>query len=48
MKQYINKADLVAKIRRRFDEYSTSILKHYDAYKEAVEAALKYSLENVI
>ena len=35
MNQYINKADLVAKIRRRFDEYSTSILKHYDACKEA-------------
>lgn len=35
MAQYLNKADVVAEIRRRFDEYSSSILKHYDACKEA-------------
>ena len=35
MAQYIDKDALVAKIERRFDEYSSSILKHYDACKEA-------------
>lgn len=35
MIQYINKSALVAEIRKRFDEYSSSILKHYDACKEA-------------
>ena len=35
MAQYIDKAALVAEIERRFDEYSSSILKHYDACKEA-------------
>lgn len=33
--QYIDKDALVAKIKRRFDECSSSILKHYDACKEA-------------
>lgn len=31
----IDKDALVAEIERRFDEYSSSILKHYDACKEA-------------
>ena len=35
MAQYIDKDALVAKIKRRFDECSSSILKHYDACKEA-------------
>ena len=35
MAQYINKDALVAEIEKRFDEYSSSILKHYDACKEA-------------
>ena len=35
MKQYIDKAEVIAKIKKRFDEYSSSILKHYDACKEA-------------
>ena len=35
MKRYIDKDALVAEIGRRFDEYSSSILKHYDACKEA-------------
>lgn len=35
MAQYIDKDALVAKIERRFDECSSSILKHYDACKEA-------------
>ena len=35
MEQYIKKSALVAVIRKRFDEYSNSILKHYDACKEA-------------
>lgn len=35
MTQYIDKDALVAKIKRRFDECSSSILKHYDACKEA-------------
>ena len=35
MAQYIDKDALVAEIERRFDEYSSSILKHYDACKEA-------------
>lgn len=35
MVQYIDKSALVAKIKKRFDEYSSSILKHYDACKEA-------------
>ena len=35
MVQYVNKSALVAKIKKRFDEYSSSILKHYDACKEA-------------
>lgn len=35
MTQYLDKAAVVAEIKKRFDEYSNSILKHYDAYKEA-------------
>ena len=35
MTQYIDKDKVVAKIEKRFDEYSSSILKHYDACKEA-------------
>ena len=35
MEQYISKTALVAEIKRRFDEYSSSFLKHYDACKEA-------------
>ena len=35
MAQLIDKSALVAEIGRRFDEYSSSILKHYDACKEA-------------
>ena len=35
MEQYIPKSAIVAEIKRRFDEYSSSILKHYDACKEA-------------
>ena len=35
MEQYLPKSALVAEIRKRFDEYSNSILKHYDACKEA-------------
>lgn len=35
MAQYIDKAALVAEIEKRFDEYSSSVLKHYDACKEA-------------
>ena len=35
MVQYISKTALVAEIERRIDEYSSSILKHYDACKEA-------------
>lgn len=31
----IDKDRIVAEIKRRFDEYSSSILKHYDACKEA-------------
>ena len=33
--KYIPLDALVAEIERRFDEYSSSILKHYDACKEA-------------
>ena len=32
---FIEKDALVAEIKRRFDEYSSSILRHYDACKEA-------------
>ena len=35
MVQYVDKSALVAEIKKRFDEYSSSILKHYDACKEA-------------
>lgn len=35
MAQYIDKDALVAEIEKRFDEYSSSILKHYDACTEA-------------
>ncbi len=35
MAQYIDKYALVAEIEKRFDEYSSSILKHYDACTEA-------------
>lgn len=35
MKQYIDKDAIVAEISRRFNEYSSSILKHYDACKES-------------
>lgn len=35
MTQYISKSAIKAEIRKRFDEYSSSILKHYDACKEA-------------
>ena len=35
MAKYIPLDALVAEIERRFDEYSSSILKHYDACKEA-------------
>ena len=35
MAQYIDKSALVAEIEKRFDEYSSSILKHYDACTEA-------------
>lgn len=35
MEQYISKSALITKIKKRFDEYTSSILKHYDAYKEA-------------
>jgi hypothetical protein len=33
--ELIDKDALVAEIEKRFDEYTSSILKHYDAYKEA-------------
>ena len=35
MEQYISKNTIAAIIRKRFDEYSSSILKHYDACTEA-------------
>lgn len=35
MKQYIDKDALSAKIKKRYDEYISSILRHYDACKEA-------------
>lgn len=35
MEQYIPKSAIVAKITKRFDEYSSSILRHYDACTEA-------------
>ena len=35
MTHLIDKDVLVEEIRKRFDEYSNSILKHYDACKEA-------------
>lgn len=35
MAKYIPLDAVVAEIERRFDEYSSSILKHYDACKEA-------------
>lgn len=35
MAEYIEKSALVAEIIKRYDEYTSSILKHYDAYKEA-------------
>lgn len=35
MTQYIDKDDIAAEIKKCFDEYSSSILKHYDACKEA-------------
>ena len=35
MKEYIDKAAVAAEIEKRYDEYTSSILKHYDAYKEA-------------
>ena len=35
MEQYIPKAALVVEIKKRFDEYSNSILRHYDACTEA-------------
>lgn len=35
MEKYISKSAVKAEIERRFDEYSNSILKHYDACKEA-------------
>lgn len=31
----IDKDKVAAEIEKRFDEYTSSILKHYDAYKEA-------------
>ena len=31
----IDKERVVAEIEKRFDEYTSDILKHYDAYKEA-------------
>lgn len=35
MPKYINKDVIVAEIEKRFDEYSSSILRHYDACTEA-------------
>ena len=35
MKKYIDKSALVAEIEKRYNEYTSSILKHYDACKEA-------------
>lgn len=35
MEQYIKKSALVAEIEKRFDEYSSSILRHYDSCTEA-------------
>ena len=35
MKEYIDKSAVKAEIEKRYDEYTSSILKHYDAYKEA-------------
>lgn len=35
MKRLIDKDRAIAKIKKRFDEYSSSILKHYDACTEA-------------
>ena len=35
MAQYIDKNKVVEKIEKRFDEYTSSIFKHYDACKEA-------------
>lgn len=35
MEKYISKDRIIAAIKERFDEYSNSILKHYDACKEA-------------
>ena len=35
MEQYIDKTAVVAEIEKRYNEYTSSILKHYDACKEA-------------
>ena len=35
MEEYIPKSTVVAEIKKRFDGYSSSILKHYDACTEA-------------
>ena len=35
MEEYIKKSALVAELKKRFDEYSSSILRHYDACTEA-------------
>ena len=35
MEPYIKKSALAAEIRKRFDKYSSSILRHYDACTEA-------------
>lgn len=35
MSKYINKDAIVSEIEKRFDEYSSSILRHYDACTEA-------------
>ena len=40
MAQYIDKSALVAEIEKRFDEYSSSILRHYDACTEAKASEL--------
>lgn len=37
-----------AEIEKRFNEYSTSILKHYDSYKECWRAAIEYCFKYLL
>lgn len=45
MEQYILKAAVMAEIEKRFDRYSNSILRHYDACTEARASELGKILE---